>query len=332
MILFNSVSCGDEKVFFKNLNFEIKKIDFISIESPTPLSYLFVDLLIKNKIPKMGSIQIENCIENNKKLFLDSTGIVYDNDYFYERLKVKEYLSIFHIMHNAKTNLDEYLKYFGLFDVKNELIRNISLDYKRKLSIARECLKDIQLLIIIEPIRNLDNTASKEIIELLNRVHKRKVTIITLSSSIKEALMIRSTVYHLTENGIQVIEDDAKGNSKDDIELIKIQRIPVKIQDKLVVFNPFEIDYIESYEGQCIVYVKGNKFISNETMNNLEQKLIRFGFFRSHRSYLVNLQKIIEIISWSKDSYSVVLNDNLKTTVPLSKGRIQALKLILSEN
>lgn len=330
MILFNNVICGDDKVFFKNLSFEINQHDFLSIESPTPLSYLLIDLMIKKETPRLGFVQIDNYPNNKKDLFLNTTGIVYDNDYFYERLRVKEYLSIFHIMHNAKTSLDVHLKEFGLFDVKNEHIRNLSIDYKRKISLARECLKDIQLLIVVEPIRNLDNTSSKEIIELLNKLHEKNITIISFSSSFKEALMIRTTVHHLTENGIQAIEDDVKSSSKDQIESIKIPRISVKIQDKLVVFNPFEIDYIESYEGQCIVYVKGSKFISNETMNNLEEKLIRFGFFRSHRSYLVNLQKIVEIISWSKDSYYVILNDNAKTTVPLSKGRIQELKAILS--
>lgn len=329
MIKFNSVNCGNDKVFISNLNIEIKENEFMSIESPISLSNLFIDVLTGKEKSKTGSVCINMLEENVHSAIYDFIGVIYDSDYFYDRLRVREYLDIFRMMHGATCDLDNHLKQFGLLDVKNDFIHKLSNDYKRKLSLARECLKKIQLLVIVEPIRNLDFIATKEIIQLLNHIHATGISVISFSSSYKEALMIRPTVYQLSDNGIQLIKDDSKYSMNEDFDTIRIPRISIKVNDKLVLLNPYEIDYIESYDGQCLIYVKNNKFSSNEPLTKIEEKLMNYGFFRSHRSYLVNLQKIVEIISWSKDSYSVVLSDKQKTTVPLAKGRVQELKKVL---
>ncbi|MDR0435024.1 MAG: LytTR family transcriptional regulator DNA-binding domain-containing protein [Gracilibacteraceae bacterium] len=35
-----------------------------------------------------------------------------------------------------------------------------------------------------------------------------------------------------------------------------------------------------------------------------------YGFFRCHRSYIVNLQKVREIITWTRNSYGLILDDD----------------------
>ena len=62
------------------------------------------------------------------------------------------------------------------------------------------------------------------------------------------------------------------------------------------------------------------------TLEELESKLKRFGFYRSHRSYLVNMQKVVEIVKWTRNSYSLKLNGMEDVRIPLSKGRIDDMK------
>ncbi len=107
---------------------------------------------------------------------------------------------------------------------------------------------------------------------------------------------------------------------------IRFEKIPAKINDKMILFDPPEIDFIESNEGISHLHVKGEVFPCSITLNELTDRLRPFGFFRCHRSYIVNLQKVREVITWSKNSYSLILEDAKKSSVPLSKGKLNELK------
>ena len=110
---------------------------------------------------------------------------------------------------------------------------------------------------------------------------------------------------------------------------IRVEKIPAKVEDKIILFDPTEIDFIESSDGICLLQVKGEPSPCTFTLNELEQKLKAFGFFRCHRSYIVNLQKVREVITWTRNSFSLILDDNKKSSIPLSKGKYDELKLTL---
>ena len=113
------------------------------------------------------------------------------------------------------------------------------------------------------------------------------------------------------------------------VQPIRFEKIPTKVNEKIVLFDPPEIDYIESVDGQCFLHIKGESFPCNFTLNELEERLLLFGFFRCHRSYIVNLQKVREVITWTRNSYSLVLEDTEKSSVPLSKTKMADLKGML---
>ncbi|MDD3224426.1 MAG: LytTR family DNA-binding domain-containing protein [Clostridium sp.] len=125
--------------------------------------------------------------------------------------------------------------------------------------------------------------------------------------------------------------------NKDDIEkayyenkTYKVEKISAKIGEKILLFDPKEIDYVESEQGSTTLSVRGEKFPCNMSLTDLEKRLKNFGFFRCHRSYIVNLQRVREVITWTRNSYSLNLDDKVKSSIPLAKGRIDELKDILS--
>jgi ABC-2 type transport system ATP-binding protein len=111
---------------------------------------------------------------------------------------------------------------------------------------------------------------------------------------------------------------------------ITIQKISTRRNDKVILFNPPEIDFIESVEGSIIVHVGGESYDCAMTLTELEQRLLNFGFYRCHRSYIVNLQKVREIITWTKNSYSLRLSTGKDAVVPLSRSKLQELKVLLN--
>ncbi|HFE67513.1 MAG TPA: LytTR family transcriptional regulator, partial [Chloroflexi bacterium] len=60
--------------------------------------------------------------------------------------------------------------------------------------------------------------------------------------------------------------------------------------------------------------------------------LSRSGFFRAHRSYLVNLQQIKEVIAYTRNSYTLILDNGGsgdRSEIPLSKGAARELRELL---
>lgn len=113
------------------------------------------------------------------------------------------------------------------------------------------------------------------------------------------------------------------------IRPVRLEKIPAKVGDKLILFDPMEIDYIESSEGVSNLHVMQGTYPCSFSLTVLEEKLKAVGFFRCHRSYLVNLQKVREVITWTRNSYSLILDDTKKSSIPLSKGKYDELKQIL---
>jgi ABC-2 type transport system ATP-binding protein len=64
----------------------------------------------------------------------------------------------------------------------------------------------------------------------------------------------------------------------------------------------------------------------DSTLAEMEKKLEIYGFYRCHRSYIVNLQKVREIITWSKNAYSLRIDNKDKATIPLSRTKIQDIQ------
>lgn len=110
---------------------------------------------------------------------------------------------------------------------------------------------------------------------------------------------------------------------------VRFEKIPAKLNEKIILFDPTEISFIESNEGVSNLHVNGEVFPCSYTLNELFKRLQIFGFFRCHRSYIVNLQRVREVITWTRNSYSLILDDSKKSSIPLSKGNLSELKEII---
>jgi ABC-2 type transport system ATP-binding protein len=151
----------------------------------------------------------------------------------------------------------------------------------------------------------------------------------------KDTLLLGEKAYRLNDEGLIELNQN-KEEVKNDIEevqykneIYKIEKIPAKVEERILLFDPTEIDYVESNQGVSNLYVRGDKFPCTISLTDLEERLRYFGFFRCHRSYLVNLQRVREVVTWTRNSYSLSLDDKTKSSVPLAKGRLDELKAVL---
>jgi two-component system LytT family response regulator/two-component system response regulator LytT len=62
-----------------------------------------------------------------------------------------------------------------------------------------------------------------------------------------------------------------------------------------------------------------------ELQSNLDPEL----FWRVHRSFLVNINKIREIIPWFKSSFQLKMDDKKQTEIPVSRIQTRRLRTLL---
>ena len=68
---------------------------------------------------------------------------------------------------------------------------------------------------------------------------------------------------------------------------------------------------------------------SYHTIEELQATLDPAQFWRVHRSYLVNINHIKEIVPWFKSSYQLRMNDRKNTEIPVSRAQTKRLRELL---
>jgi two-component system, LytTR family, response regulator LytT len=65
------------------------------------------------------------------------------------------------------------------------------------------------------------------------------------------------------------------------------------------------------------------------TIEDLQANLDKETFWRVHRSYLVNIHKIKEVVPWFKSSYQLRMDDKKHTEIPVSRVQTKRLRELL---
>lgn len=88
-----------------------------------------------------------------------------------------------------------------------------------------------------------------------------------------------------------------------------IDRLPVKVNGKVMVVRVADIDWIEADRDYVVLHVGDKGWILRETIASVEARLASSGFVRIHRSALVNVDRVRELRQRSKGEFDVVLRD-----------------------
>lgn len=108
-----------------------------------------------------------------------------------------------------------------------------------------------------------------------------------------------------------------------------LARLPVLRGKKIVVLNTSDVVWAGAENELVFVHTKSEKFRVNMTMSELEKRLDASRFFRTHRSSIVNLDHVLEIVPWFGGKYQVIVDDDDRSELVLSRGRVKALREIL---
>ncbi|MGD8397338.1 MAG: LytTR family DNA-binding domain-containing protein [Anaerolineae bacterium] len=106
-----------------------------------------------------------------------------------------------------------------------------------------------------------------------------------------------------------------------------LDRLAVRDRDRIRVLDASEVDWIGIEYAQVVVHVGECAYPVRHTLAELETRLDPKRFFRAHRSAIVNLDRVQEIIPWFKGGHILRLTTGAE--VDLSRARARALRKIL---
>ncbi len=107
-------------------------------------------------------------------------------------------------------------------------------------------------------------------------------------------------------------------------------KILLKAAGRLFLVDQKDICYASIEDGVITVVtagVNGMEGVSNcRTLEELLDSLNPNLFWRAHRSYLVNINRIREVVPWFKSSYQLRMDDKKQTEVPVSRAQTKRLR------
>jgi len=106
-------------------------------------------------------------------------------------------------------------------------------------------------------------------------------------------------------------------------------KIPVTASHGILFLEISQIVYAETDGHGCVVHTTSRSYEVNQLLGELEKKLTDFGFFRIHKSYLVNLSFISELFAGSGNGLSVHMKGYESQELPVGREKLKTLKQLL---
>jgi two-component system LytT family response regulator len=108
-----------------------------------------------------------------------------------------------------------------------------------------------------------------------------------------------------------------------------LERLVVKDGTKVTLIPVGKLDYAEAQDDYVALATQGKKHLKQQTIAGLEACLNPANFVRIHRSYIVNLERVVRIEPYARESRIAILTDGAR--LPVSRAGYARLKALLDD-
>lgn len=106
-----------------------------------------------------------------------------------------------------------------------------------------------------------------------------------------------------------------------------LERLAVKDGTRVFIIPVAKLDYAEAQDDYVELNAEGKKYLKQQTISSLESALDPSRFVRIHRSHIVNVERIIKVEPYAKDSHVAVLANGKQ--LPVSRAGYARLRTLL---
>lgn len=108
-----------------------------------------------------------------------------------------------------------------------------------------------------------------------------------------------------------------------------LDRIAVRDGTRVFIIPVAKLDYAEAQDDYVALAADGKKHLKQQTISSLESALDPLRFMRIHRSYIVNLERVVKVEPYAKDSHVAVLTGGAQ--LPVSRAGYARLRAFLDK-
>lgn len=284
-----------------------------------------LDLLTGQAVPTAGTVEIAGLNPSVAPRELSQRlGVLLADNALYRRLTVRENLAFFgRLFGLPAARVNDVLVQVGLADRSAVPAGELPPGLARRLAFGRAILHHPAVLILVEPFAECD-VASAALLTRLTRQLAGDTAILILALEATGFNQLCEKIY-IAENGRISESQTQEIQAHLDLPF----KIPARLEGKVALVNPGDILYASAEEGRTCLYTATDQITTHLTLSELEERLARSGFFRAHRSYLVNLQHVKEVIAYTRNSYTLILDGATRVEIPLSKNAARDLRELL---
>ncbi len=107
-------------------------------------------------------------------------------------------------------------------------------------------------------------------------------------------------------------------------------KLLVKSQSRMILIDAEDMIYASIQDGSITIFGREVEGVSNyRTVEELMETLDPAVFWRPHRSYLVNINHIKEVVPWFKSTFVLKMNDKRASEIPVSRAQTKRLRELL---
>ncbi len=259
------------------------------------------------------------------------TGLMFAEDSLYDRLSVERNLAFYCRLHGLPTAAGAaMLVQVGLRDQAQQPARTLPPSGRRRLAFARALLGQPPLLLLDQPALRADLPTQDLMAQLIRDAAAAGAAVILTDGDVAWAGKCCTRVLELQDGrvaNLYAFAHPAAGGSAP--EQFTPFRVPARSEDRILLYDPGTILYLTSRDGRTYLRTANDEAVTQFTLQELEAALIGRGFFKAHRAYLVNLQHVKAVVPFTRDSFTLLLDDPAETAIPLSKQAEKALQELL---
>lgn len=105
----------------------------------------------------------------------------------------------------------------------------------------------------------------------------------------------------------------------------EFRKLAVRKGGRTVLLSIDDVVYVSSKNKSTYVHTYEQQYLVDMTLGEIEKRLARENFHRIHRSYIVNLNRIKEIVR-SDGGYVVIASDRDETHIPVARREVHVFR------
>lgn len=108
-----------------------------------------------------------------------------------------------------------------------------------------------------------------------------------------------------------------------------LDKLMIKNKEGISFVDTKEIVLVQREESSTVIYTKTDSFVTSISLTDIQEKLDNNQFFRSHKSYIINLSLITKIYPYGRWTYVVKLKNTEKDAL-LTHEKYEEIKKLFS--